>query len=156
MSRIKNESGQKNSKNSCRFDSSIKNEIINHYEKKGTSLSTHVEYVCFGILISMFSFGKCFIEEKSCLSKIVFTFSIFSLFLIYLFKFHTFNGTRSILVKYKDDFLNHKCDLPRCEKIEEDYRLFSSFSYRLFLSFQITTFLSSVFFIILAYTYFYS
>lgn len=155
MSEVKNESGQKNSDYSCRFETIIKKQIERNYEKKGTSLSTHVEYVCFGILISMFSFGKCFIIENSCLSKIVFAFTIFSLFSIYFFKFYIFKGTRSILVKYKDDFSNHKCDLHQCEKIEEDYKSFSSFSYNVFLSFQITTSLSSIFFIILAYTYFY-
>lgn len=34
MSEVKNESGQKNSDYSCRFNENIKNEIINHYKKK--------------------------------------------------------------------------------------------------------------------------
>ncbi len=155
MSAIKNKSKKKNSsENFCRFPI-IKEQIKNHHEKKGTSLSTHVEYVCFGILISMFSFGKCFITENSCLSKIVFAFTIISLFLIYFFKFHILKKTRCILMKYKEDFSSHKCDPHHCEKIEEDYKSFSLFSYNVFLLFQIMTFLSSVFFIFLAYAYFF-
>ena len=126
--------------------------IGDHYDESGSRIIHDSQYVGYGTLIALFSFGKndFFVPYKT-LAILTSVFAILSLIFIYVFMIYVFTVSSNTL-KLKKELSLNKNDLE--EVIENKYQKMRTISMRIFWTVQFFLFLSILFFIISSSCYF--
>lgn len=136
-----------------RFDKPLSNLFKDH----SSAIEKSCQYLAYGILISLYHFGKDFFNLYPVWAGITGLFSILTLVLLYIYSFYLFNKSEEIIeIRNEIESKKNEEEYQNNDKwIHTLYENMRKSSKKLLWSFQIGLFISVISFLFCAYFYFY-